>query len=63
MLGRSMKDLKNDLNNGLSKEEAFENFLERGGNTKKGSRLLANTPCVELSAITKLMSLYVWHMV
>lgn len=39
-----MKELRKDIKNGISKDEAFKNYLNRGGDAKKGSRYLSYIP-------------------
>ena len=39
-----MRSLKQDIKDGLGKEEAFDNVKIRGGNLKKASRYLARLP-------------------
>lgn len=39
-----MKQLKKDLKNGMSKDEAFTNLINRNGDQKQGSRILALYP-------------------
>jgi hypothetical protein len=39
-----MKQLKKDLKNGMSKDEAFANLINRNGDQRQGSRILALYP-------------------